>query len=203
VTARRRLLEAALAYYQEFIELRRDDPTAQAELEHTRDRVRAILADLRVLAGAGQHMLLIRPDVQTDLKLTADQRAVVAGILKGIGESRPFPRPAPDDRPRKMLDEVKAHQAAIEAVLSPAQLARLGQIALQVRGPMAFREPDVVDRLGLTPEQRERLRGIEQDVFAFRPLDGPKKGPGPRFDMERVLAVLSPEQRATWMERSG
>src|SRR5205814_230710 len=36
--ARRRLLEAALAYYQDFIDQRRDDPSIQKELEASRAR---------------------------------------------------------------------------------------------------------------------------------------------------------------------
>jgi serine/threonine protein kinase len=199
---RRRLLEAALTYYQEFIELRKDDPSAQAELEHTRDRVKAILADLRVLSGAMQHLLLLWPPVQADLKLTAEQKTAVAGIMQDVGGDPRSPRPWPDPRPRKMLDEVKAHQSAIEAVLSPAQLARLGQIALQASGAMAFRESDVIDRLGLTPEQRKEIREIEREPFGPGPS---KKGrdQGPRFGTDRVLALLTPEQRTIWKEMIG
>ncbi len=46
---RKRLLTSALAYYQEFIELRRDDADAQAELRDTKRKVERILADLAVL----------------------------------------------------------------------------------------------------------------------------------------------------------
>lgn len=40
---RKRILQTALAYYQEFIELRRDHPNAQEELAATRDRIKKIL----------------------------------------------------------------------------------------------------------------------------------------------------------------
>jgi serine/threonine protein kinase len=46
--AGRRLLETVLDYYQEFIRQRRDDPSAQKELEASRARVEAILHTLQV-----------------------------------------------------------------------------------------------------------------------------------------------------------
>ena len=215
-TVRRRLLEAALAYYQEFIELRKNDPDAPADLEATRDRVRAILADLRVLEGRFRHVLLTQQSVQTDLKLAAEQLDRLDPVLETIrprfgGQFLERRRPVPPvpERPRKLLDEVKDHETQIGAVLTPAQMARLGQIALQARGPAAFRDPDVVDRLRLTPEQRDTIRGIEQETFGPRPggsgLGPPKKGPesGSRPGMDRALAVLTPEQRATWKEMTG
>src|SRR5262249_23587752 len=58
---RKRLLASALAYYREFIEQRRSDPGAQAELLDTSRRVEAILADLAVLRAAGELYLLIQP----------------------------------------------------------------------------------------------------------------------------------------------
>ena len=50
---RKRLLASALAFYQEFIEQRKSDPAAQAELRDTTRRVETILADLAVLAPRG------------------------------------------------------------------------------------------------------------------------------------------------------
>jgi hypothetical protein len=207
---RRRLLEAALAYYQEFIELRKDDPDAPADLEATRDRVKAILADLRVLEGRFRHVLLTSEAVQTDLKLKPDQLDQLSPVFDVIRPAfgGPFAdRRRPAERPRRLLDEVRDHEARIAAVLTPPQFVRLAQIAVQVRGPNAFRDPDVVDRLRLSPEQRERIRGLDQGVFVYQvfggPGFGPKKGPEPRPGMERVLSVLTPEQRAVWKEIVG
>src|SRR5262249_16210720 len=49
VGLRKRLLESALGYYQELVAQRRDDPTAQKELELTQKRIQQILDDLAVL----------------------------------------------------------------------------------------------------------------------------------------------------------
>ena len=55
---RKRLLASALAYYQEFIEQRRNNPGSQAELRDTTQQVETILADLAVLRAAGDLFLL-------------------------------------------------------------------------------------------------------------------------------------------------
>ncbi len=55
---RKRLLRSALAYYQEIIAQRRDDPDAQADLLDTTRRVEKILADLAVLQAASKLYLL-------------------------------------------------------------------------------------------------------------------------------------------------
>src|SRR5262249_15015226 len=117
-TLRRRLLETALGYYQEFIEQRRDDPEAQAELEATQDRAKGILANLAVMQGAWQHALLGNSAVQDDLELSADQRSRIGDIIQDIGGHRQEPfrdfhRLNEEERSQRLLDEVKAHEAAI------------------------------------------------------------------------------------------
>jgi serine/threonine protein kinase len=217
---RRRLLETALDYYQQFIEQRRDDPAAQAELEVTLDRVKAILADLKILQHAWQHLLLGEKSVQTDLQITPEQRDGISKIIKEIGIGRPEPpgdfrRPGPGaPRTKRMMDEVKTHEAAIAKILSPDQLQRLRQIALQVRGPMAFNEPEVSTALALTAEQKEQIRAIEAESHfggrgGLRPGPPPRFGPQPwereppRVSMDRILALLSEEQNERWKSLIG
>ncbi len=100
---RRRLLEASLAYYEEFIDLRREDPGAQAELAGTRDRVKNILADLALLQGVGQPFLLKHQAVLADLKLSKEQRGRTGDFLrkseKGLQNLfSSFQRLGPDER---------------------------------------------------------------------------------------------------------
>ena len=83
---RKRLLASALAYYQEFIEERRGDPEAQAELRDTTKRVETILADLAILRAAGELYLLIQPPALDDLRLDDGQRAKVAELSASAGK---------------------------------------------------------------------------------------------------------------------
>ena len=72
---RKRLLRSALAYYQEIIEQRRDDPDAQADLLDTKRRVEKILADLAVLQAASKLYLLgSRPCSTTSASTTSSGR---------------------------------------------------------------------------------------------------------------------------------
>ena len=218
---RRKLLESALAYYQELIDRRRDEAGPPAEdLEATRARVAVILADLAVMQGASQHLLLRDPAVQDELKLDPAQRAEVEAIAAEIvGAERPrMTRLKPDERSDRILADIRRHERRITGVLRPAQLARLRQLALQVRGPAALRDPDVAALLQLAPAQRERLRGLDDGPpprppgppgYGFpkgRP-DGTGGPDRPRRDPPRpltdFLAVLTPEQRTRWAALAG
>jgi serine/threonine protein kinase len=231
---RKRLLEASLAYYQEFIELRRDDPKAQDELEVTRDRVKQIIADLAMMQGDRNLFLLSQPGVLDDLRLTPEKRDLVADLVDQLvdqrhEEFRDFRRLTPEQRSQRFREQARANMQAVSEILTEEQVRRLGQIALQLRGPAAFRDPEVVARLKLTAEQRYRIGAIEEE--AFRPplmprISGPD-GPGPKGPpgivrvelgpkrgpdelqlnldaaMDKILAVLSAEQRARWAELTG
>jgi serine/threonine protein kinase len=206
---RRRLLESAVAYYQEFIELRRDNRDAQADLESTRNRVQAILADLTLMRNAFRHLLLAKPAVQDELKLSADERTRLATVLADIRELQPGPPrrdPPPangDDRSRQMLREMRTHETAIAGILTPAQLARLGQIALQARGAEALQEPEVVAALNLSREQRAQLRSICGPHPGGHRHGPPGTGHRHEAEMQKALALLNPEQLFRWHELTG
>lgn len=204
---RKRLLGSALAYYREFIAERRSDPGAQAELRDTTRRVETILADLAVLRAAGQLYLLVQPTALDDLRLDEGQRAKVAELsaraaarwTEAFGD--PAHLPPSTERVRIALEQARANEAEVDAILTPPQRIRLRQIALQSEGPAAFREPEVVEALGLTPAQRERIRTIEDEAFfgqirevqSGRPLeDAGRPATG------RILAVLTEEQARRW-----
>ncbi len=209
---RKRLLGSALAYYREFIDERRSDPDAQAELRDTTRRVETILADLAVLRAAGQLYLLIQPTALDDLRLDEGQRTRVAELsaraaarwTDAFGD--PARLPPRSERIRIGLEQARANEAEVDAILTPPQRVRLRQIALQSEGPAAFREPEVVEALGLTPGQRERIRAIEDEALfgqiremqSGKPLEDAGKPA-----MERILAVLTAEQVRRWNELAG
>ncbi len=207
---RKRLLETALALYREFMEQRRDDPTAQAELDQTRDRVKSILSDLAVIQGAWKHLLLKEPSVQDDLRLDERQRDEIGRITQDIGPRGDFLKMTRAQRDGKIIGDMRRHDAEIAAVLTAAQRTRFEQIALQSRGVLAFREPAVVESLKLTDDQRERLHSLEGDPgpppgdgFHGEHRPGPGRGYGPHGSMDKALAVLTSEQRTRWQASIG
>jgi eukaryotic-like serine/threonine-protein kinase len=184
---RRRMLESALVYYQQFIDLRKDDTTAQAELETTRNQVQGILASLAVLHGAERYQLLRDPSVHEELKLSEVQRSRVeqlsdqidALIRRQVKELRGTPS---EVGTTQLATKVKAVDSEIAVTLSTQQLNRLTQIDFQLRGPRAFEEPEVISALKLSTDQQAKLRQVEQELFASRPsLDRrfPPSGDGP------------------------
>src|SRR5207248_10120029 len=86
---RKRLLAAALAYYEEFIEQRRDDPGARDDLRATRADVKKLLADLAGLQGDRQLFLLKDPAVLDDLRLSAEQRQQIGELSERLDRQRP------------------------------------------------------------------------------------------------------------------
>lgn len=221
---RRRMLEAALVYYQEFLELRRDDPDATADLAATKARVLKILDDLAVMQGAGQIHMLNDPDVLADLKPTPEQLKRIDELTQRLAEQqsepfRDFHRLSSEERRQRFLNLARENEAALTATLDPARVTRLRQIALQRQGLMAFREADVAAALNLTAAQRDQIRALEGELFMRfdgPPLTrgGPGSGPPPgpprrrpdesmRAAVAQVLELLTPQQQARWREMTG
>ena len=211
---RKRLLETALGYYQEFIAEREERPTAQAELSVTRDRVKRILADLAVLHADRHNFLLRESAVLDDLGLTPEQREQLTAVAEVMEKHRRELGGGPHDfnsneHRKRMLDVARDNEAALATILTPAQLKRLPQIALQSQGPRGLHEPDVSSALKLTPEQRDQMNRIEAEMAPFRFEPG-HRGPSPeshedlaRKTVQKMLTVLTDQQRSKWQELTG
>ncbi len=226
---RKRLLESALINYQELIEQSRDKPAAQTELRSSRARVEKILADLAVLQGAGQLYLLGQDSVLADLRVSDALRSKVVDLSHKLDRQRNqtfgnFAQLSVEERRQRFLDLARATDMEVKAILSQTQLQRLGQIALQLQGPSAFRETEIATKLQLTAEQKDQIRAIEAETFLpperKRPgTGGPSggvgpNGPGPeeakrnhelrvRAAVEKIVALLTPEQASKWEEMIG
>jgi len=221
---RKRMLESALAYYQQFIELRVNDPSARDELFAVHDRVKHILDDLTLLEGAGQIFLMREANIVRDLQLTQQQREQISDLIKKFDEQkreafRDFGRQSSDERNQGFLDLARASDAALTEILSAEQRKRLGQIALQCRGLTAFHDPSIIAELQLSSNQRDSIRLIENDLM-LKKFDRPFRvgsPPGNRFspatEHEQSLKaalkkieddkVLRPEQIKKWKEMTG
>jgi hypothetical protein len=100
------------------------------------------------------------------------------------------------------------HDRVLTALLQPEQRERLTQIGIQSAGIYAFREPDIVQALGLTSEQRAMAREIESKVminsFGRRSMGGgweERRRQQEQISREAVVEVLKQlhtDQRARW-----
>jgi eukaryotic-like serine/threonine-protein kinase len=215
---RMELLGAALGYYQEFIELSRDDPDApQVDLANTRSHIKSILDDLAVLQGAGQLDLLSEPDVLSDLRLSEQQVALIHTLSKRIEEQRQksfhdYRGLSHDERQRRFLQLARDNDNAVRDILRE-KYGRYKQIALQLRGPRAFLQTEVADELKFTAPQMERIRAIVLETFYGMSEEMCRGGPpggSPnsqeqtlRQASERIEALLTPAQAKRWREMTG
>jgi hypothetical protein len=209
----KRLLEAALVYYQDFIKQRRDDPSSQAELIAVEKRLKKIIDDLSVLEGAGQLILLADHGVQDDMALSDAQREQVGQLDRQFRQLRhdslhDFARLTDAQRQAKFLELARVNEQAMRKILTPEQRNRLGQIALQLQGLNAFNQPEIISQLQLTDAQRQTIRQIETECFASLGdyEAAAHHGPPPpelrekafRAANDKALAVLAPEQLKRW-----
>ncbi|MBI5760164.1 MAG: protein kinase [Planctomycetales bacterium] len=227
---RKRLLETAAVYYQDFIEQREGDVASQQELAAVQDRVKSILHELASLQVHLQVMLLANSAVQTDLKLTDNQPPRLAEFLQQSNQAgsqffNQLRELTSDARRRRFVELAESHETFLTAFLTAGQRDRLRQIVLQVQGLSAFQEPDVIKALSLTREQRRSIREIEFETHVRfgperRPSRGPDRGPprgqdrGPdrwhkggesqdQRTIERVVELLTPDQADRWQQLTG
>lgn len=190
-STRKRLLEAALVYYQDFIAQSDEDPQTQQELAAVESRVKRILHELSLVYSLSQVMLIAAPDVQSDLRVSEEQRQDLTAFLRDAETQRDalFAQPwtTVEERQRQFVTLAETLTERLRQILTGAQRDRLQQIALQEQGLFAFQEPDVVKALALTPEQRRQIREIgfatllnrgPRVIEVRRPLDGPPRPDG-------------------------
>lgn len=139
----------------------------------------------------GGPILLRHPAVQKELKLTSDEKDKLDVIL---------PKPEDNDQPVHMNpgspppgspggpvipggpnDTVM--DGKIKGILTDAQYTRYHQISLQVQGPGAFNNTDVIEKLQLTQEQQDQIRNLRRQMgrpaFPGGPPPGGPGGPPP------------------------
>ncbi len=215
---RKRLLETALGYYRDFVAQHRGNSAQGAELLAVQERLKKVLDDLTVLEGAGQLIVLADRRVQDDLALDDAQRGKIEDLTKDFARRRldslgDFREMSSPERRSRFLELARANDGVMWATLTPVQRQRLEQITLQLHGPMAFDQPKIVARLGLSDDQRRTIRQIQREAFApawnfGEEPHGPRPPPGGRQAvmqgvMEKAQAVLTFAQLAEWRKLTG
>lgn len=177
-------------------------------------------------------LLLQQPAVQQELRIHAEQAQKAQQLaetyrqqIQGLGQ---LPR---EDAVKKALELQQSADRQLQELLTAGQLQRLKEIALQQIGPMALTRPDVAETVGLTAEQKQQIRAL-QEQFAktalqtAQNLQGLRSGGRPKLrelkstlgavqanlshietvkhDTDaRILALLTPEQKQKWEQAKG
>lgn len=166
--------------------------------------------------------LLKISEVQTELKLEADKAKKLDEINAEVARERV-----------KLFAEYNAKMAELNknaetqslGLLTEAQRRRAEQLRLQQQGLRAFSTNSVAEKLSLTQTQRDEIAKLHQRGSFFGtggPRDQATNPPNPnvssqeRFQQsideankraaetrEKILAVLTPEQKTKWAELTG
>ncbi|MDQ2985595.1 MAG: hypothetical protein M3R13_02595 [Armatimonadota bacterium] len=159
--------------------------------------------------GMGMAMgggMLMMPELQKELKVTAAQKASIEKILK---EMRAQPRNGNN------RDAFQKYQTRLMGVLTATQKARLNQIQLQSRGGSALMDPTVQKQLGVTAAQKATLTTLstkfqkdnrakfEAARKADKPMDVTAMQNLRKAQDAKYLAVLSEAQKTKWKAMIG
>jgi hypothetical protein len=137
------------------------------------------------------YALLAADSVAKEVELTDDQKAKIKTINeKAQADTRAAFEDLrdlePEERQKKMGDlrekmesQRKETNKAIEGVLLDHQVKRLKEIFIQIRGEQALRDPEVQESLGLSQDQKNKIRSIleilnDDQKAAFEKMKGDK-----------------------------
>ncbi len=173
--------------------------------------------------GSGPSQLLLREEVQQELKMTEEQIKKAKLLSQEIREG--LDKDFADLSERVGREEARGKQALgneikkrareyVKRVITPEQHKRLDEIALRAAGVQGFREEQVQQALGLTAKQKEDIQQLMQQTILEMQLlikstpDEYEQTQKRAAEMrkacyEKALTYLTPEQRDKWHEMRG
>jgi Spy/CpxP family protein refolding chaperone len=172
--------------------------------------------------GRGGGLAMLRmPEVQTELKLTDDQKTKVSALSEKIQAERRNSgqnfRDLSDEERQKMMAERRASEdKQLGEILNADQMKRYHQLQLQQTGMMAVTQKEVADQLNLTADQKTKIQEIVAAQQAeMRSAFQGGGGGGDRSAMrekmmamrkqtdDKIAAVLTDDQKNKWKELVG
>jgi hypothetical protein len=181
----------------------------------------ALPAQDRPRPGLGQDgrspvlMLANQKSVQEELKLSDEQLKKVAEIGKAMRlKAEDITETVPKERMKKAMELFKVAEKDVFAMLKREQAKRMRQIALQQqRLARGFENPEVAKVLKLSEEQTRKMREIRESASTeisklaegakSRDEAQKKRAEFAKATEEKLLKVLTDEQRARWTELLG
>jgi len=171
--------------------------------------------------GSATLALLKQTPIQKDLQLSSEQnKKLKSAIAKEQKNLQALVGVMPLYRQQKADEMNQATEASLQELLTQDQSNRLTQIALQKKGAIALLDSEIVSALKITTEQQGSLKAIQQesakDMAKFQPMftnpqyyqarmpDIRKRWDKLQKDtQEKLLDVLTVEQRSRWQEMIG
>jgi len=171
--------------------------------------------------GGGGIGMLRTPEVQTELKLTDEQKTKVTALSEKLqserrGQGQNFQDLSAEERQKMMADRRAAEDKQLGEILNADQMKRYHQLQLQQTGMMAVTQKDVADQLNLTADQKTKIQEIVSAQQAeMRSMFQGGGGGGDRSAMrekmmamrkqtdDKIAAVLTDDQKSKWKELTG
>jgi len=187
--------------------------------------------------GGMDIFLLQMPEVQKELTINDEQKGLIDAAMADIrdqmqqgirnfggGGAGGFQNLSEEERNklieegRKRMEEFnKKSDETVKMILDDKQGERFGQLRLQRAGVLAFYRQDVTEKLGITKEQTDKMRKIQEDAprVDFRALFNPNTSQEERDKLSKemrdnqektntnILNVLSDEQKEKWAKMQG
>ena len=154
--------------------------------------------------GGGDLMLLGDENVQKDLEILDSQKEKLTALREKIGEEMRamFQNGGGGgaDAREKMREKMEGFQKEVNEVLLPHQRDRLKQIGVQSRLRFGSTSNAIGDALKLTDEDKKKLADKDKELSAEMNKEVAKIREKYR---EKLLDVLSPEQKAEWKKLMG
>jgi Spy/CpxP family protein refolding chaperone len=114
--------------------------------------------------AAMPQILLQREDVRTELQLTDEQKSKLFDMQSGIRQrfTEAARQPYDDDKARRKAFENigKKIIEEVNAILTPGQLTRLKEVAIQVAGFSSAVVPDIQKSLSITDSQKNKITDL-------------------------------------------
>jgi Spy/CpxP family protein refolding chaperone len=163
--------------------------------------------------GASLTFLAGQKSVQEEVKMTTEQVGKVKELAdKQRQDFAGLRNLSREERQKKAEERTQAEAKALADVLKPDQFKRLKQISWQQQGTRALSNAEVADALGLSAEQKDKVKSIREDSRkemrdlvrggnreeARKKLEELRKA-----DDEKVTAVLTAEQKTKLKELTG
>ena len=160
------------------------------------------LPNFRLGSRVNPLLLLSRPDVRTDLNLSAEQTSSAERAIRNLYVQAHSLRDKPKNpetlRARRAVDDEAF--TWITSRLSPEQNARLAQIDLQWEGPSALSRTTIARDMHLDHAQIAKLKAaIERHAESRKK----KHESADEVLAEVALSILSGPQRETWKAMLG
>jgi len=181
------------------------NPAVQKELKMDDDQVKAVKEKVPAVGLGG--------GFRKKGDITPEQQERITKFMEKLGQLKDVPEDKLEGKMREVFkEEIEGPAKEVEKILKPEQFTRLKQIARQQGGPSAYLSPDNAKDLGLTDDQKKKLKDItdelQKDTMAlfqggFSAETREKMQMLNKEATEKAAGVLTDEQKTKWKELTG